>query len=72
VPTAIPVTTPDELTVAIPLADEVQEPPVVGITRVIVLPAHTVDAPVIAPTKGVVFTVITLVADSVPQPFVTE
>ncbi len=51
VPATTPVTTPVLPTVAIATSDDDHVPPVVVLLRVIVLPTHTIDAPVIVPAE---------------------
>ena len=67
-PAEIPVTTPELLPiVAIEVPVEVQTPPGAPSARVIVLPTHTEDAPLIMPAEGTVFTVTSLTEVDVPQ-----
>jgi hypothetical protein len=47
-------------------------PPLAASASVIIAPTTTEDAPVIVPADGTGFTVTSLVATAVPQPFVTE
>jgi len=47
VPADTPVTTPEELTVAMPMLPLVHVPPAVGLARVVVEPTHTSGVPVI-------------------------
>ena len=69
-PADTPLTTPALLTVAEPL-DAVHVPPLVASARVIGVPMHTVDAPLIAPTAGVEVTVKDRVAVFDPHAPVT-
>jgi hypothetical protein len=62
---------PVEPTVAIPVALELHTPPEVALPSVMFAPAHTDDAPVMVPAFGSGFTVIDLVADTLPQLLVT-
>jgi hypothetical protein len=71
VPATIPETTPVLPTVAIAGTALDQVPPVVAEIRVVVAPAHNEDVPVIEATVGNPFTVITLVAEALPQLLVT-
>ena len=57
VPVNIPVTIPPELTVAIEPLLVVQVPPGVALLSVVVVPRHTVLAPVIIAGVGLLFTV---------------
>jgi len=66
VPTAIPVTTPVELTVAIEVALLDHVPPVTDSDKVVVVPIQAVAVPVIAAIVG--FTVMTAVSADVEQP----
>jgi hypothetical protein len=59
VPAATPVTTPVLPTVAIPVDEELHTPPLTVLPRVIVLPTHTLDAPLIVAAYG--FTVMTFI-----------
>src|SRR5689334_2934973 len=61
VPAATPVTTPVLLTVAIPVAPELQVPPLIVLLNVIVLLTLTADEPVIEPAFGAALTVTILV-----------
>ena len=47
-------------------------PPAAASVKAIVLPAQTIDAPLITPASGGVLTVISLVATAVPHELVTE
>jgi hypothetical protein len=67
VPEAIPVTTPDALTVATLVAPELQTPPVTVFAKAIGEPAHTAELPVIVPASGAVLIVMVLVAVADPQ-----
>ena len=69
IPTAAPVTIPP-LTVAFVLL-ALHTPPGEASVNVVALPTHTFVAPVIIPASGNGLMVIALVADAVPQPFVT-
>ena len=60
VPEEIPVTTPVAVTVATPVAPELQIPPVAMSLSGIVEPVHTVDAPAIVPAFGAGLTVTTV------------
>src|SRR4029453_4143993 len=71
VPAAIAVTMPPALTVAIPDAPELQEPPPTELLNVMVLPVQTVDVPVIVPAFGSGLTVTICVSTAVPQLFAT-
>jgi hypothetical protein len=71
VPAETPVTTPEEVTVAMPVSVLLHTPPGATSLREVVDDAHMVLAPVIVPAKGSAFTVTTLVAAAVPQPLVT-
>jgi hypothetical protein len=67
----IPVTTPEVFTVALVILDDDHTPPVL-LDRLIVLPVHTVLGPVIgAGVAGIGLTVISNVAATTPQTFVT-
>ena len=65
-PAAAPVTMPVGLTVAMPVAEQLQAPPVVASLRTVVAPAVTVAAPVIDPAAGIGLTVTARVTDAVP------
>jgi hypothetical protein len=67
----MPLTTPVALTDAMAGALVVQEPPVVALDKAVVAPGHTLNAPVIAATEGVVFTLTVCVTVEEPQPLVT-
>ena len=71
-PAATPCTTPPELTVAVPVADELHEPPVPVVLNVVLAPVQTEVAPEIVPALGNARTVSARVATSVPQLLVTE
>lgn len=70
VPADAPLTMPPVVTVAF---DELllQVPPPTLADNVILLPAHTVEAPIMVPAAGRAFTVTTLVTVVVPQPLLT-
>ena len=72
-PAAIPVTTPEELTMAIPGAVLLHVPPIVpvGSLNVTVLAGQSDNVPDIAPATGIGSTVTGAVAATVPQLFVT-
>ena len=72
-PAATPVTTPVVLTVATAVLLDDHVPPVVELANVVVEPAHTFDAPVIAATTGNALTVTTVAGDVAEHPlaFVT-
>lgn len=70
-PGLTPVTPPDELTVAVPVAPEVHVPPLTDGVSVVTAPWQTVEAPDSVPADGVELTVIIYGAMPVPQPFVT-
>ena len=62
-PAATPVTMPlTDPTLAIAVFADVHTPPPIALLNVVVLPWHTVDAPVIIPVVGIASTVIDLVA----------
>ncbi len=67
VPAVTPVTTPDELTVALAVLLLLHAPPVTVALRAMLLPAQTVVAPEMVPAEGVLFTVTFIVATAVPQ-----
>lgn len=71
VPTATPVTTPAELTLAIDALLELHVPPVVASVSVVVTPVQTDEAPDIAPIVVAAFTTIVVVREVDPQLFVT-
>ena len=71
VPPTIPVTTPEELTVAISTSLLPHEPPAVVSLNVMAAPAHTLPAPVIMPTVGGVLTVMTVLIDDEPHASLT-
>jgi hypothetical protein len=70
VPAAIPVTTPDAFTVANAGALEVHAPPL-GPVKVVVVPAHNDEEPVIAATIGIGLTVTLFDCVVNPQLLVT-
>ena len=72
VPTATPVTTPVELTVAIALLEELQVPPLAVLVSVKDEPGQRGVAPLIAPASGKALTVTLAAALAVPQLLVTE
>jgi len=73
VPAATPVTTPLEEIVATPVVVLLHVPLVLPvIASVMLLAAHTVPGPVIAPSMGSVSIVTILVATAVPHILVTE
>ena len=65
VPRDTPVTTPVELTTAMPELDVDQVAPEAVPERVVVPPRHTVEAPVMVPAVGGVATVTVIVAYAV-------
>ncbi len=67
-PPATPVTTPDELTVAMPVLSEDQLPPDCVEVNVVVDPAQTVCVPLKVPAFGGVVTVTVRVAVALEQP----
>jgi hypothetical protein len=71
VPAVTPPTTPVALTLAIPGAVLLHEPPVIASDNVVTAPAQTVVVPVMVPGFGSAFTVIGFVVVAVPQLFVT-
>jgi len=71
VPAATPLTTPDELTVAIPVLLLLHVPPVTASVNVVVDPVHIMSVPLMIPGKGNGLTVMTWVAATVVQLFVT-
>ena len=70
VPAAIPVTTPDVLTVATEASLVVHVPPPTVSANVVVPPTHAVVVPVMVPALGEAFTVMLAVALRLPQAFV--
>lgn len=72
VPVAIPLTRPVLLTVAIPVALLLHEPPVVASDNEVTAPVHTDVTPVMALTTGSGLMVTTMVVRAVPQALVTE
>jgi len=70
-PAAMPVTTPELFTEAVPDAEELHEPPDVPSVRLTVAPTQTDEAPEIVPALGAAFTVIACVALALPQLFDT-
>jgi len=69
-PGVMPVTTPPALMVALPLL-ALHTPPEVALLKVMAAPAHTLVAPVIAPTAGGPIMVIVFVAAAEPQLLLT-
>ena len=69
VPTALPVTTPDEFTLAIVLLEELQTPPDTELLSDVLELIHTDVVPEIVPALGKVFKVSTATSLLVPQPF---
>ena len=67
-PPATPVTTPDELTVAMPVLSEDQLPPDCVELKVVVLFTQTVCVPLKVPAFGGVVTVTVRVAVALEQP----
>ena len=66
-PAAIPVTTPEALTVAMEVLEEVQAPPASPFEIIVVeFPAHTVAVPLKVPASGPAVTVMESVAMSEP------
>ena len=72
VPSAKPVTTPLESTLATSVLPELQYPPVALLVSVISEPTQTEVAPEIEPASGVAFTVITAIEESEPQALSSE
>lgn len=70
-PAESPPTTPVESTVAWVLV-ALHVPPVPVVVSVMPEPTHTLPGPVMVPASGSGFTVILVVAATVPQPVVTE
>ena len=70
-PAATPLTTPDVLTVAVPVLLLAHTPPVVASLSVVVALTHTVAVPVMVPADGAALTVTTCVVVAEPQLFVT-
>ncbi len=70
-PTETPLTTPEALTVAIPVAPELQVPPEVASAKVEVEPVHIVVVPEIVPAEPEGVTLNDMVAMPVPQLVVT-
>jgi hypothetical protein len=73
-PAAVPVTTPPEVIVAVPVPFTIDQvpPEVASVNAGVEAPTHTLDAPPpMAATVGVPFTVSALVAEAEPQLFVT-
>lgn len=68
VPEAIPVTTPEPLTSAMPGALLLQTPPVTASVSEVVLPAHRVVVPDTVPAEGGAATDNSTTANDVPQP----
>ena len=72
VPKATPVTRPEvELIVAFPGESEVQTPPGATSLNEVVAAGQTIAVPLILPALGSGFIVTTVVAATLPQPFVT-
>ena len=67
VPADTPLTLPDASTDAIAALLVLHDPPDTVSDNVVVAPTHTVDAPVITPPDGDVFTVNDVVALAAPQ-----
>jgi hypothetical protein len=67
VPAATPVTTPAALTAPIDVLLLLQVPPVTESVKVIVAPAHTVEAPLIVPADVLPFTATVAVRVTGPQ-----
>jgi hypothetical protein len=63
----MPATTPDVLTEATAVLEEVQVPPVVASASVMVAPTHTGPAPVMVPALAAGLTAIGVVVVAVPQ-----
>jgi hypothetical protein len=70
-PAVTPVTTPAELTVATPVFEELQTPPLVVSLSAVVLFTETVDAPIMSVTVVVVLMVKPFVTVVVPHELVT-
>jgi len=71
-PVATPVTSPDVLTVAMPVASLLHVPPTVASVYVELAPTHIGLVPLIEATVGKPLTVTAVVTEVVPQLFVTE
>jgi hypothetical protein len=71
VPEAFPVTTPDELMLAIEASERLQVPPVPVLANVIVAATHTLVAPDMVPASGRGLTVTAFVATALPQLLLT-
>jgi hypothetical protein len=72
VPAATPVTIPvKDPIVAIPIAPELHIPPVAALVNVVEADPHSVPVPVMVPASGILLTVTTVVAATVPQPLLT-
>jgi len=67
VPEAMPVTVPVVLTVALAGALLLHTPPLTELERRVVLPVHTVEAPLMVPASTGAATVTVVVAVAVPQ-----
>jgi hypothetical protein len=70
-PGVIAVTIPEGDILAVPL-DALHTPPGAELTRVVTVPAHIMLSPDIVPATAGLFTVTGAVAETVPQPLVTE
>jgi hypothetical protein len=68
VPAATPVTTPVLPTAATPAALLLHTPPAVAFDKAVLLPAHTLAVPVMAPALGNALTVTTFVAYALLAP----
>ena len=69
VPAETPITTPDALTVATAVLDDVHAPPVLPFEVNVVVPlAQMAVVPAMVPAFGVAVTVIVVVADTFAQP----
>ena len=66
-----PVTEPPPLTVATAVLLLLQMPPVAPSARLMALPVHTPDGPLMLPADGGVVTVIDAVVMALPQPVLT-
>ena len=56
---------------AVDVEPDVHAPPLIELLRVVVVPAQTLELPVIVPASGNEVTVMLLVDVAVPQPLVT-
>ena len=63
----MPVTTPPELTVAMPASELIQTPPEAVSDNVMLEPAQTLSRPAIAPASGSAFTVTICCTEAEPQ-----